>query len=383
MTGIRTLFTAALFAAALAATSCSTISRLVSGRPRTETQTTAAREEPTGQERTATVTLDRTVREGGWDTTTPATEETRDAAKKAAGEPRDPSVPVHLPQWDTVNLFAYRGVALSDLPEVVAVELDEAHGFCAPAVGRLMSPYGRRRGRSHNGTDVSVALGQEIHCAFDGVVRLSRWNSGGFGHIVIVRHPSGLETYYAHLSKRLVHAGDVVKAGQTIGLGGRTGRASAVHLHFETRYCDQSFDAERLIDFTTGELRTRTLALHRDFFSIDSHAGDGDDLGDILVDGAEGDLAENLGENSDGDPASQPISAADFVPTTAARAAVSASTSTAARKPATQAVYHKIRGGDTLYSLARRYGTTVAKLCSLNGISSRTTLRIGRNLRMK
>jgi len=157
-----------------------------------------------------------------------------------------------------------------------------------------------------------------------------------------------------------------------IGLGGRTGRASAVHLHFETRYCDQSFDAERLIDFATGTLRTRTLALRREYFSIDSHAGDGEDLGDVLVEGAEGDLAENAG-------APGAVDAAEFIPP-ATGGAGAAPRSTAR---ATQAVYHKIRSGDTLYSLARRHGTTVAKLCSLNGISSRTTLRIGRSLRVK
>ncbi|MDR1671069.1 MAG: M23 family metallopeptidase [Alistipes sp.] len=191
------------------------------------------------------------------------------------------SAPAYESNWDTINLWAYRNVALSDLPDRVMVEMAESHGFCMPAHRNpdeprafVISRYGRRNGRDHNGIDLRVAQGDPIYAAFDGVVRVSRWNSGGFGNIVIVRHANGLETYYAHLSRRAVVATEWVRAGQVIGYGGGTGRASATHLHFEVRYFDQSFDPEWIIDFNRGELPTRVFALRKDHFNIRSHARD-------------------------------------------------------------------------------------------------------------
>jgi murein DD-endopeptidase MepM/ murein hydrolase activator NlpD len=191
------------------------------------------------------------------------------------------SAPAYENHWDTVNLFAYRDIALSDLPERIMVEMAESHGFSMP-VNRtegstdsrrfVVSQYGRRSGRDHNGIDLKVVQGQPIYAAFDGIVRVSRWNSGGFGHIVIVRHANGLETYYAHLSRRAVTASEWVRAGQVIGYGGATGRASAPHLHFETRYFDQNFDPEWIIDFEEGVLPSRLFGLRKDHFRIRSHA---------------------------------------------------------------------------------------------------------------
>jgi hypothetical protein len=191
------------------------------------------------------------------------------------------SAPAYCNHWDTINLWAYRTVPIDDLPERFTVEMAESHGFAMP-VNRadhpfnprpfVISRYGRRNGRDHNGIDLSLLQGQPIYAAFDGVVRLSRWNSGGFGHIIIVRHNNGLETYYAHLSRRAVAATQWVRAGQVIGYGGDTGRASAPHLHFEVRYFDHSFDPEWLIDFNGGELLSRTFSLTKDHFSIGSMA---------------------------------------------------------------------------------------------------------------
>ncbi len=273
------------------------------------------------------------------------------------------SAPAYEAHWDTLNLFAYRGVGLGDLPERIRIEMAESHGFRAPATGRVLSKYGRRSGRDHNGTDIRVDHGQPIFAAFDGVVRYSRWNSGGFGNIVIIRHPNGLETYYSHLSRRAVSAGEWVRAGQVIGYGGRTGRASTNHLHFEMRYSDQSFDPERIIDFERGTLRQRTFALHRDYFSIRSRTVERNADGEY-------DYAETIdGE----DPAS-----VDSLATNTIAANISSEPS-----PAPEPMYHKIRSGDTLLALALSYKTTVTRICELNGISRTTTLRIGRNLRIE
>ncbi len=274
------------------------------------------------------------------------------------------NTPAYSANWDTINLFAYRNIELRDLPERTTLDFAEAHGFRAPATGTILSKYGPRSGRAHNGTDIRVTHGQPIYAAFDGIVRLSRWNSGGFGNIVVIRHPNGLETYYGHLSRRAVAADEWVSAGQVIGYGGRTGRATTNHLHFETRYADQSFDAERIFDFDKGELRRRTFALRREYFSIRSRAVEGIESEDDVS----GDLSDNL---------------LAVVPAAAADGQNAQESAPAVRPAASEPIYHKIQSGDTLLALALRYDTTVASLCSLNGISRTTTLRIGRSLRIK
>ncbi len=286
--------------------------------------------------------------------------------------PADPrgflDVPAYQTHWDTLNLFAYRDVELRDLPERIDIEMAESHGFRAPASGRILSKYGPRGRRPHNGIDIKVKHGEPLFAAFDGIVRYSRWNSGGFGNLVVVRHPSGLETYYAHLSRRAVVAGEWVRAGGVIGYGGRTGRATTDHLHFEARYSDQSFDPERLIDFSEGTLRRRDFVLRKEYFSIRSRA----------VEGIE----------DDSDPVASVDSLAQAAGADSLAVAVSALTGAvivqeAPRPAAPEPVYHKIQSGDTLLALALRYNTTVAKICALNGITRTTTLRIGRNLRIK
>ncbi len=168
--------------------------------------------------------------------------------------------------WDTVRVYPHleagvMGVA-GELPPL------DTMVFHPPAVGRVLSGYGRRGGRSHHGTDIKVDLGQPIYAAWDGIVRLSRWNRAGFGNLVVVRHANGVETYYAHLSARSVRANEIVEAGQEIGLGGRTGRASGLHLHFEMRYRDHSYDPERYIDFVSGTLRGARPVSPRDELTL-------------------------------------------------------------------------------------------------------------------
>ena len=208
--------------------------------------------------------------------------------------------------------------------------------------GSIRSKYGIRHRRRHQGVDIPIKTGDPVYATFDGRVRISEYNRGGYGNLIIVRHDNGLETYYGHLSERLVQSGEWVEAGQIIGLGGSTGRSTGPHLHFETRYYGQAFDPERLIDFESGILRRQTFLLKKSFFDIRSNAGqDFDDEAEV--------------EKADKKEAAE-------------RAAVT---------------YHTIKSGDTLGALARRYGTTVSKLCSLNGIKSTTILRLGRKLRVR
>lgn len=244
--------------------------------------------------------------------------------------------------WNTATTNPYYGISAEQLPEATAIELvDSLELYHYPYKGNMSSRYGPRRGRPHQGVDLPLKTGDPIYAVFDGKVRYSAYSSSGYGNLVIVRHNNGLETYYAHLSVRDVEAGDWVVAGQQIGQGGSTGRSSGPHLHFEVRYSGQTFDPERIINFTTGELRRKELLLKRRHFSIYSKfEQDFDDEEEV------------------------------------------AKQEEAERKAAAAVQYHTVRSGDTLSGIAKKYGTTVSRLCSLNGIKSTTTLSIGRRLRV-
>ena len=94
--------------------------------------------------------------------------------------------------------------------------------------------FGVRRGRRHQGVDLPLKTGDPVYATFTGKVRISKY-WGAFGNLVVIRHENGIETFYAHLSQRLVENDDWVNAGDVIGYGGSTGRSSGPHLHFEIR----------------------------------------------------------------------------------------------------------------------------------------------------
>ena len=139
--------------------------------------------------------------------------------------------------WDPEKIHAFKNIPVDSLPAEVDLRLvDSLHPFCAPLTGPVRSSFRFRGRRPHNGVDLPLQIGDTIRAAFDGVVRYSGKGkeTGGYGGLVIIRHDNGLETYYAHLSKRLVFSGDLIKAGEPLGLGGSTGHSTGPHLHFET-----------------------------------------------------------------------------------------------------------------------------------------------------
>ncbi len=128
---------------------------------------------------------------------------------------------------------------------------EKDYAFPLPG-GKVISAYGARKG--HSGADIKTCAKDTIRCAFDGVVRMSKPYSA-YGNVVVVRHANGLETIYSHNFQNLVHSGDKVKAGQPIGLTGRTGRATTEHLHFETRINGQHFNPNIIFNLKDGTLR--------------------------------------------------------------------------------------------------------------------------------
>ena len=120
------------------------------------------------------------------------------------------------------------------IPDTYTIDLT---GFHMPTPStKITSPFGPRWRRMHNGLDLKVNIGDTIVAAFDGKVRIVKYERRGYGKYVVIRHDNGLETVYGHLSKQLVEENQLVKAGEVIGLGGNTGRSTGSHLHFETRF---------------------------------------------------------------------------------------------------------------------------------------------------
>ena len=154
------------------------------------------------------------------------------------------------------------------LPDEITLKLvTDSSDFCFPIKHPKTSNYGWRWERGHHGVDIGLTVGEPIHCAFSGIVRVAT-RMGGYGNCIVVRHPNGLETLYGHLSKINVQPNQEVEAGEVIGLGGNTGNSTGPHLHFECRFLYQTFDPEWILDFSNYSLRTRRLHLDKSYFGI-------------------------------------------------------------------------------------------------------------------
>lgn len=237
--------------------------------------------------------------------------------------------------WNSTQL-KYPVNTLPDKNDTIIISLfgPDDSTFVMPVQGQFLSKFGMRHGRMHTGTDIRLNLGDTVRSAFEGRVRLAK-RFNGYGNLVLVRHSNGLETIYAHLSKICVKVNDTVKAGDLLGLGGRTGRATCTHLHFETRIFGEPFDSGKYIDFTTFTLRADKIYYKNKQFETD------------------------LAKFRRKAPSSQFLANA--------------------RGGATK---HVIKKGDTLSVIARKYQTSVKRICAANNITAQKTLQIGSVLRI-
>jgi len=252
--------------------------------------------------------------------------------------------------WNNTVTNPYK-TPIDSLPEAWTVWLvDSLSEYHVPQTGRTTSKFGIRHGRNHQGIDLSLPTGSPLYAVFDGKVRLSMYMKG-YGNLVIIRHDNGLETFYGHMSRRDVQPGDIVHAGQVIGLSGNTGRSTGPHLHFETRFDGLAFDPQRIIDFETADLKQRIMVLKRRYFSASSRYDQNFD-------------DEYLNEEDD----KKALEEKKKRDEEAARKAM---------------VYHTVKSGECLGTIARKYGTSVTAICKLNGISSKSILRVGKKLRVR
>ena len=227
------------------------------------------------------------------------------------------------PDWNNERVHAFGKTVV--IPDTFRIDMT---GFCMPTPNtKITSKFGPRRRRMHNGIDVKVYIGDTIRAAFGGKVRMVKYERRGYGKYVVIRHDNGLETIYGHLSKQLVNEDQYVEAGEVIGLGGNTGRSTGSHLHFETRFLGQAINPALLFDFEKQDIVTDSYMFkkgnnryRRTNSSVLASSG-----GDIQ--------------------------------------------------------YYKVRRGDSLSRISKKTGVSIDRLCKLNGITRRTTLRVNQVLK--
>ncbi len=248
--------------------------------------------------------------------------------------------------WD--NMHAHSRV--TELPDTFRISLKD---FCMPTDSRVLtSNFGHRWGRQHKGLDIKVYIGDTIRAAFAGKVRVVRYEGRGYGKYVVIRHDNGLETYYAHMSKQLVEEDQEVRAGDPIGLGGNTGRSTGSHLHFETRLCGVALNPALMFDFRNQDVVDDYYMFRKSTYQKESALatrlrGAGNSSSYAATDGDEVELA------------------------TAAPAA----------SYAQESRFHKVKRGETLYSIAKKRGTTVSAIMKLNHLKKNARLRAGQILK--
>jgi murein DD-endopeptidase MepM/ murein hydrolase activator NlpD len=254
-------------------------------------------------------------------------------------------------EWS--NKYAHRATTLPDSFKI------DLRGFHMPTPSRVItSNFGRRWGRMHKGLDIKVYIGDTIRAAFDGKVRVANYEAAGYGNYVVIRHNNGLETIYGHMSKRLVGENEPVKAGDPIGLGGNTGRSTGSHLHFETRLCGVALDPALMFDFKNQDVTAdyymfRKNNAKRRTTTIARNTMPKTEAQDVPV------IGESNEQTAVLPTAKKPV----------AKTQSKASSS------------HKVKKGETLYSIAKQHGMTVDQLRKVNRLGKSTNIKVGQVLR--
>lgn len=226
--------------------------------------------------------------------------------------------------WDSRNVNPYKidGSKFDDTLNLTLYDSANRFNYHMPITDcKTTSMFGMRHSRWHYGIDLDLETGEPVFAAFDGLVRISQFDGRGYGNYVLLRHYNGFETLYGHLSRQDVRVGQLVKAGEQIGLGGSTGRSTGSHLHYEVRYQGNAIDPEHMYDFQGNKLRSKIFKLGPVHF--------------------------------------------DYL------------------KGARKVYYHRIRSGETLSTIARKYKVSLSAIYKMNRISGRTVIRPGRKIRIR
>ncbi len=258
-------------------------------------------------------------------------------------------------EWS--NQYAHRETLL---PDSFRIDLRRYH---MPTSSRVItSQYGRRWGRMHKGLDIKVYIGDTIRAAFDGKVRVVRYEASGYGNFVVIRHNNGLETIYGHMSKQLVREDEQVRAGDPIGLGGNTGRSTGSHLHFETRLCGVALNPALMFDFKNQDVTGDYYMFRKNRHNHDSQIANrttGRKQDSYSEEEVTGGVKRNVVEE---EIEESPVSTKKSVSRKNTR-------------------LHKVKKGETLYSIATKRGMSVEELCKINKIGKNKSIRPGQILK--
>ncbi len=264
--------------------------------------------------------------------------ETQQYIDELYNDEQEPEIDIYTEGWNSslVNPYAHQTV-----PNNVRIDVSD---YAMPVPGFITSPYGYRARfkRQHKGVDLKLNVGDTVRAAFAGKVRLTRFERGGYGYYVILRHANGLETVYGHLSRFLVKPNQEVKVGDPIALGGSTGRSTGPHLHFETRFMGYAINPCAIFDFANQTTHTDTYTFNKGTYT----------------------------------------QARNYAPSSSVAYAEKASKQENAYTDGSRETY-RVKKGDTLSSIASAHGTTIDNLCKLNGLSKSSRINAGKVLRVK
>ena len=327
-----------------------------------------------------------------------------------------PADELYNSNWDTINVNPFKTAPIT-FPDTYSINCQT---FSLPVDNeiKITSKYGIRRRRMHTGTDLKLYVGDTVLAAFEGKVRIKSYERRGYGYYLVLRHPNGLETVYGHLSKFLVKENQIVRSGEPIGLGGSTGKSTGSHLHFETRFLGRAINPEEIIDFENGVPYKDEYVFHNikvngkntNMYSTSADAvavhrvKKGETLGLIArkygttvdelckLNGISKTSTLSIGQSirfrskqitvaATSNTAQQTTPEINPTPQTASTPQTEEKTDVEQTTPSGDPVYHNIQAGDTLFSIAKKYNTTIEKLCELNDFNENIIIKIGQKLR--
>ena len=321
-----------------------------------------------------------------------------------------PAYGLYQRYWDTSNLRSKMlEIPFSNDRLMLMLVQDANNPFVMPCqFDKIRTAYGEtKNGAFHPGIDLKTAPQTLVKSCFDGVVRMA-CDYGDYGVTVVVRHYNGLETVYAHLDKVSVKPNQIVKAGQVIGQTGTSGNVKECILHFETRFLNEYFNPELVVDFENEDvLQNNTALMSRDFnilplTDVGSWKPSEQEPKSVAPDiQPEKTLPFKMEEKPqpntlDLDPDAQspeiterhaPSEQTHSLDPDSQSPEISGKNAPQTQpEPQTQAsepLYHTVIAGETLYKIAAKYHTTVDKILSLNKLKNADKIAEGQKLRVK
>jgi murein DD-endopeptidase MepM/ murein hydrolase activator NlpD len=239
--------------------------------------------------------------------------------------------------WDAYALNPYQSdiSQFRDTLHITLFDTVKGQNWSEPVPRSFItSEFGKRGYRWHYGVDLELDTGDSVRAVWDGVVRLTNWDGGGYGNYVLVRHYNGLETLYGHLSDIQCSVGQIVQAGDLLAQGGNTGRSSGPHLHFEIRYQGIPINPMEVFDFNSHNIRGGNFTLSPETFAY---------------------LYRRSGRSRAG----------------------------GGEVRTRKVFYHRVRRGDTLGAISEKYGVPVSTLRRLNGMGRSSVLAAGKRIRIR